>query len=590
MKLMGWRDEVGSIEKNYGQKQAFESRGNCVILAGPGSGKTKTITLKVARLLDEEISLPQRVAFVTYSNGCVNELRDRLKKLGVGDDERAFVTTVHGFCLSELIVPFANLAGLSLPDPLVIVSETQRQQIFSDAVLAVRGRRYAEFGLEARCSSLRMSTPDRSADEWLSNSSEERRIVDALEAGLRAAGGIDFDGMILAGLGLVETHPWVGEVIKAKYPILVVDEYQDLGVPLHRMVVTLMEVVGVRVIAVGDPDQSIYGFTGAHPELLRDLSEMKGVQKVNLKTNYRCAPAIASASRSVLGDSPSALAANSEGNIGFHPVPPDLDAQASFAVGRLVSSLLSANPGWKLGDIAFLYRSVNEGAAIANAADALNIPYFRADRGSLIKRSRLTDWMIEVARWCISDLCRADVTISGLSKALLRIAGISPFDPAGHDLQLKLVDFLFKARKPSMRLDIWLKGMVKLFLRDVFASNPALIDEKNGVDSMIAQSKEGEPLGYFTVETLAMQGRDPNRLFLTTLHSAKGLEFNAVVIPGMDDRTFPHYNASPGDIAEARRLFYVGLTRAKSDVHLLYSRTASVFIRELRKSISSAAI
>src|ERR1700727_1061246 len=117
---MGWRDEIAGMQSNKGQMEAFESDGNCVILAGPGSGKTKTITLKVARLLDEEVVLPQRIAFITYSNACVNELRRRLKKLGVDDDKRVDLTTVHGFCLSELIIPFAELADLGVPQPLVV--------------------------------------------------------------------------------------------------------------------------------------------------------------------------------------------------------------------------------------------------------------------------------------------------------------------------------------------------------------------------------------------------------------------------------------------------------------------------------------
>ena len=122
------------------------------------------------------------------------------------------------------------------------------------------------------------------------------------EALLLANGLIDFDGLVLVGLELIERYEWVRRSIKAKYPVMVIDEYQDLGLPLHRMVLALMNKAGVRIIAVGDPDQSIYGFTGAKPSLLRTLEGLPSVEPIRLKLNYRCADQIIAASRSLLTD------------------------------------------------------------------------------------------------------------------------------------------------------------------------------------------------------------------------------------------------------------------------------------------------
>ena len=114
-----------SLKKNDEQFEAYESEGNCVVLAGPGAGKTKTITIKLARLLEEEVRAPQQLACITYSNACVGEIRGRLKKLGVAEDGRLHLATVHSFCLTQLVLPYARLAGLEVPDPLVVASPTQ---------------------------------------------------------------------------------------------------------------------------------------------------------------------------------------------------------------------------------------------------------------------------------------------------------------------------------------------------------------------------------------------------------------------------------------------------------------------------------
>jgi len=107
--------------------------------------------------------------------------------------------------------------------------------------------------------------------------------------------------MVLLGLRLIEENEWIRRTLRARFPIIVIDEYQDLGLPLHRIVLNLLR-EGVRILAVGDPDQSIYGFTGAKPELLTELSEMEGIESVRLPFNYRSGEKIVSASQIVLGE------------------------------------------------------------------------------------------------------------------------------------------------------------------------------------------------------------------------------------------------------------------------------------------------
>jgi superfamily I DNA/RNA helicase len=112
---------ANDLQGNPEQRAAYDSEDNCVILAGPGSGKTKTLTLKMAKLLAEDVRPPQRLACITYSNACVVELRARLKALEIEDGDRLSLSSVHSFCLSELIIPFAQLAGL-ISEPIAVAT------------------------------------------------------------------------------------------------------------------------------------------------------------------------------------------------------------------------------------------------------------------------------------------------------------------------------------------------------------------------------------------------------------------------------------------------------------------------------------
>src|ERR1035441_3919501 len=111
MKTPPYVEAAEELRPNKEQWEAYESKGNCVVLAGPGSGKTRVITIKIARFLDEHVRRPQRLGCITSSNACVSELFARLRKLGVADDERLLISTVHSFCLTELVLPFAKQIG-----------------------------------------------------------------------------------------------------------------------------------------------------------------------------------------------------------------------------------------------------------------------------------------------------------------------------------------------------------------------------------------------------------------------------------------------------------------------------------------------
>jgi ATP-dependent DNA helicase Rep/DNA helicase-2/ATP-dependent DNA helicase PcrA len=573
------------LRDNDEQWQAYQSTGNCTILAGPGSGKTKTITIKIAQLLHEGLRPPRRLACITYSNACVSELRVRLGKLGVDDGNRLLLATVHSFCFTELVLPYAKLSGLKVPDPIIVASEAQSRKLFFDAhqeVLRSPGQQW----FRTECERIRRLIPNKNGEAWKKAVGRETRVIEAYETLLHDNGMIDFDGMVLIGLQLVESNPWVRQVIRAKYPVVVIDEYQDLGLPLHRIVLSLMEKAGVRIIAVGDPDQSIYGFTGARPQLLRDLSQLPSVETVSLKLNYRCAEEIIEASKTLLPNPPAFRSHDGRrGEIRISGLKRDVGGQARYALDQLVPKLLVANPTWKPGDIAVLYRSYKEGNEIAEAADALGLRYFRADNGAPIKRSPITEWLTDAARWCAGGWESGTITLSQLMKGWRRMRRSLSSERELFTARQNLVATLFGCRDKSLPLRGWLFLLHDRVLRELFEGEPGLRDEQKVLDDLITASGDDGMLKAYTLEIFGNQGRSPDQINLMTLHGCKGLEFEAVIMPGLEDGVIPNTKDDTKEKKqEAARLFYVGVTRAKSQVHLLYGYNESPFIAEIRRA------
>ena len=589
MKTALYAQAAEELRGNSGQWSAYQSAGNCVVLAGSGSGKTKTITIKVARLLEEELRRPRRLACITYSNACVGELRTRLAKFGIEDGDRLLLSTVHSFCLTELVLPYAQLAGIDVPRPLVVASPSQSREFFRQAhVQKLGGEPPNWFRLE--CDKLRRTLLDRDGTEWKAATRRETAVIEAYEALLLANGLIDFDGLVLVGLELVEKHDWVRRSIKAKYPVVVIDEYQDLGLPLHRIVLALMNKAGVRVIAVGDPDQSIYGFTGAKPSLLRTLEELPNVEPIRLKLNYRCADQIIAASKTLLAD-PTDFQSHDgrQGEIHIYRLKCDVRGQADYALGTIVPALLEQNPTWKAGEIALLYRTLNEGRPIAEAADALGLQYFRVDNGSPIKRSRLTEWLTDAAKWCSGGWQSGSVTLTALLKSwrLMRPSLTREVDALA--ARARLISTLFAHRDASIPLYSWLVALRDEVLNDAFDEEPGLADEKDNLEELLKASGNDGVLQSYSVEIFGNQGKSPEQLNLMTLHSSKGLEFQAVIMIGLEAGIFPSsYDRTREQLEKAVRLFYVGVTRAKNLIYLIYGFNESPFITTIREVTDSA--
>lgn len=560
------------LRENDEQWQAYESKGHCVVLAGPGSGKTKTLTTKLARMISEDVAPPRGIACITYNSECAGELKRRLERLGVSESQHVYVGTIHAFCLKNVVLPYARLAGLDLPDGIAIAVPSEQERVFDEALSEVYGGNPPS-GWRTAFDRYRRTHLDRDSPAWLGDDSDMAKLIEVYETRLRQRGLLDFDDMVLLGLRLIEGHVWIRQCVCARFPILAVDEYQDLGEPLHRIVLALCFGAGVRLFAVGDPDQSIYGFAGAKPELLTELSNMESVGKVQLRFNYRTGQTIIDASEAALGETRGYKANDDrKGTINFYKCPEGLSQQAAHICTTIIPAALLRGDKRTLGDIAVLYLDRRDGDVIEEAVRQSGMKFIRMDKGAPYSKTPLTRWVEDCAAWCSggwkTNAPRLTSLIGawhGFNTSVRNEAGL-------FHLKLALVRFLFAHRSPQLLASAWLADLQSQLLNALFETETKLRDEVSAFGTLLRACGAEGKLKESPLAALGGQAGARDQLNLITLHSAKGLEFDVVVMMGMEHGRLPNWSAkTPESKQESRRLFYVGLTRSRHEVHLTFS-------------------
>lgn len=578
-----------SLRRNPGQWDAYNSQGHCVVLAGPGSGKTKTLTVKLARMLAEDIEEPRGIACITYNNECARELEDRLDALGVGPGGRVFIGTVHSFSLTQIILPYAKVAEMGLPDDFQVATKAERKLALERAHGRVIGGPGNPQDMDFPMGNYRRSILNRDSDEWRDTKPQMAQLVEAFEEELRTLNRIDFDDMPLLAVRSLREHEWLQKAILAKYPILAVDEYQDLGRALHRMVMGLCFTTGMRLFAVGDADQSIYGFNGAHPELLQRVADRADVETVPLRLNYRSGARIVTASGYALGVDRGYEPAEGapDSTIFFHSRTGSYTGQANWIFETLLPDIVERNPRIKLGDIAIVYPTAWIGDALAAAALAEGVATIRTDTNALYPRtSRLMRWVEQCAEWCCGGWQSGSPRFSKIVGDGRRLfAEEMVGENAYLHFQRQLVEFLWHRRDGTVSLCDWLREFEEHILADLLDESRALQDEQETLLSFIERCTTGD-CQTMSLEQFAGQSEGENSVKLSTLHSSKGREFSIVIMFGMDEGRIPRANPTARDLLEARRLFYVGFTRAKLELHVVHSgANPSRFVTEVQRRL-----
>ncbi len=567
---------------NDEQKRAVQTEGNAVVLAGPGSGKTDTLVIKVAHLLSTNIRPPRGLACITFNKDAVQEFEQRLGQFGVYSSSRIFLGTVHSFCLNCIVRNFGPLVIPTLSSDIHVAPPIRARDLLQRAI-----EKHIYYGGRYYDSTITRFRRAQACGEDTSGFDDKDPLIvqDYLES-LAAEGLIDFEGMIGAALDLIDKEPAICDFIAARFPWLLIDEYQDLGCPLHQIVVRLLAHSSIKIFAVGDPDQTVYDFTGADPRYLNELTTRRDFETIRLRFNYRSGRRLIMASQAVLAPvEPRNYEPDPKrrdpGEVYFEQVGGGYDVQAIHIARSIIPRL--DQQGIRREEIAVLYRSNGSLVrAICRELEEAEIP-FVAERDGLYPRSPFVRWLQRCAAWGMSDN-DAPIEFDDLIVTYTqwrRQAGFETFEGGSLQSRRRLHEFLSNNSQPGGTLRNWLEAAERELDLSALLNHAELADSVEDFGKLVQSTKEGGRIADYAVADFARDGRIVGKVTVTTLHSSKGRQFDAVIMAGLQESVIPfrQWNGSrrifsePSNMREERRLFYVGFTRARRYVFLVYSPT-----------------
>jgi DNA helicase-2/ATP-dependent DNA helicase PcrA len=527
------------------RQAALAVRGPVCILAGAGTGKTRAITHRIAYAVRSGAVPASQVLAVTFTARAAGEMRGRLRGLGVPDVQ---ARTFHAAALAQLTYFWPKVMGTGLPRIL--------ERKVSVLATAAGRLRFSLSPAELRdvageiewMKALQRPPQDYQTSVALAGRSaplpppDITKIYTAYEDLKREQNLVDFEDLLLHTIGLLETEPLVAREVRERYRYFVVDEYQDVNPLQHRL---LDGWLGERddLCVVGDPEQTIYSFTGATSDYLREFgTRYPEAAVVRLVRNYRSTAQVLHLANRLAAGGGQLIAQRPDGPTPRLDVYEDEPAEAA-AVAAAVRRLM--DEGVPASEIAVLYRVNAQSQTYEQAFAEAGLPYVMRGGERFFDRPE-----IRQAVMLLRGAARASAPNDELAKSVrdvLAAAGLTPQPPSGSGAA--------RERWES------LASLVRL-AEDLAATNAAAGLAELVQDLDVRASMQHAP----TVEGVT----------LASLHAAKGLEWDAVFLVGLVDGTVPIiYATTPDQIAEERRLLYVGVTRARVHLRLSWSKSRS---------------
>ena len=610
---------------NDAQREAvMHFEGPILVLAGAGSGKTRVLTTRIARLIEHHGVDPRHILAVTFTNKAAGEMRERVARLLGAEPEGMWAGTFHAIG-ARLLRREAPLVGRTASftiydedDSLALVRRVMEQARIST-------KDWAPKALRAEISDAKnaLVTPDEYAAHALHPVERAAAVVyPLLERALREANAADFDDLLVLPVRLLEQHPDRLAEYRRRFQFILVDEYQDTNRAQYRLI-TLLGGEHGNVLVVGDDDQSIYGWRGADIRNILDFEkDFPAARVVRLEENYRSTPQVLEVANVVISANTSRRGKTLRATRGAGETVTlvgslDERDEAEFVTTELLARR-AADATLALRDIAVLYRTNAQSRSLEEAFRMRAIPYRLVGAVRFYDRREIRDlvsYLKLIANPADDEAFRRAVTVPrrGLGESTIeqlaeraRAAGVPLLAAAGRpDLQdgmrppARTALLAFAAlitRHRDKAADSAVDELLLRLIEDIRYEDALRAEGKEGLDrldnvkELITGAAEtvidegGElgltPLDHFLQRAMLVtdfdrQSADADAVTLMTLHNAKGLEFPLVFITGLEEGLFPLSRAhdAPNELEEERRLFYVGITRAKRKLFLSHARS-----------------
>ena len=606
---------------NDRQKEAvLYNEGPLLIIAGAGAGKTKTLTTKVAYLIEEKNVNPNNILAITFTNKAAKEMKDRLYML-VGDlAKKLQVSTFHSFGLKllrdnyETLGYDKNFVIMDSDDSLTVVKKIIKDMGYDPKI-------YNPRAIRNKISSCKNEMISPEAYEKYAVSDYEKviqQVYSKYEIKLQRNNSVDFDDLLILPIELFKKNPETLERYQDLYQYLLIDEYQDTN-EAQYILTKMLCAKNRRITCVGDDSQSIYSFRGAnYKNILNFENDYKDAKTILLEQNYRSTSTILDAANQVIKNNKmrkdkNLWTARGVGEkIKYYRAYNEKD-EAQYVI-RKIKELTNKDVEYK--DIAILYRTNAQSRVLEEEMLKENMPYRVVGSFYFYSRKEIKDLiaylrLIHNSKDNISLLRVINTPKRGIGlktienlqeKADLEGTSIYEAINSGKELEFKntieklklisedltlteLIDKVLDASglKQDLESEKSLEAEVRLENLEEFKSITKSFEEREGLISL-----EDFLLEISLISDVEEYKDDPNRISLMTVHSVKGLEFDHVFVVGMEEGIFPHMNSlmENSELEEERRLCYVAITRAKDDLHLVNARRRTLFGKEQINPIS----
>ena len=536
------------------QRQAAESLvGPTCILAGAGTGKTRTVTHRIAYGISKGYYSANRVLALTYTNRAAGELRARLRQLGVG---AVSVKTFHAAALAQLEFFWPQFSGV--PAPAVLQSKARLISEVADSVkIRLDAGALRDFAAEIewrKYSMLSMSeyaalVKSRPKVAGLSPA-KNLELQQAYEDAKVKAQKVDWEDVLVLTLGMLRAEPRALAHVQQQYRFFTVDEYQDIS-PLQHALLDVWLGNHSDLCVVGDPNQTIYSFTGATSEYLQNFgSRYEDANVIQLTRNYRSTQQIVSFANRLTIDSSTVEPLRSEGEIGLAPRSLSFATVADECAALASGIRTKLDQGIKPSDIAVLYRVNGQSESIENALSNAGIDYQVRGGERFFNRPE------------IQNAIRA-----------VRAESISPTDKPLYQTVTDICRSLgWQTQQPQEKgsaREKWESLNSFLAITEELVEGATIFDFAKELDER--QRSQHEPIKAAVT--------------LSTIHAAKGLEWDFVFIIGLTEGYLPiSYAQTEAEIREEQRLLYVGLTRARKELTLSWARRDANSTRDRESS------